>query len=111
MKTINLEAGMPTVTSAMSRLNGELRRYKASGEVCVKIIHGYGSSGKGGAIKTQLQRELALKKRMGVIAEYVAGEEFTPFSQAARKICDSYLDAAKDKDYCRGNEGITLVLL
>lgn len=111
MKAINLEAGMPTVTSAISRLNGELRRCKASGDVCVKIIHGYGSTGKGGAIKTQLQRELAFKKRMGIIVDYVSGEEFSPFSQAARRICDSCRDAAKDKDYCRGNEGITIVLL
>ena len=111
MKTINLEAGMPNVSLAVSRLNQELRTFISSGEKCVKIIHGYGSSGKGGSIKVEVRAQLAQKKRSGQIADYVPGENFSPFSENARRICDFCRDASKDKDYCRGNEGITIVLL
>ena len=51
MKVVNLENGSPTASQAMDRLTNELYRLRASGIPYVKIIHGYGSSGKGGAIK------------------------------------------------------------
>jgi hypothetical protein len=102
---------MPTVSFALSRLNQELRTSKYTGEKCVKIIHGYGSTGRGGSIKAEVRAQLTQKKRSGQIAEFVSGENFSPFSESARRICDFCRDASKDKDYCRGNEGITIVLL
>lgn len=48
---INLEAGMPTVELARSRLNQGLQSARMRGEKAVKIIHGYGSTGRGGKIK------------------------------------------------------------
>ena len=41
---INLEAGMPTVKLARSRLNQGLQSARMRGEKAVKIIHGYGST-------------------------------------------------------------------
>jgi len=42
-----MEAGMPTVEDARRRLLEELRQAKQVGVRALKIIHGYGSSGKG----------------------------------------------------------------
>ena len=65
MTVVNLEAGMPTVATAQSLLSQSLRTAKANGTRLVKLIHGYGSTGKGGAIRGAVRRELADRKRRG----------------------------------------------
>lgn len=110
-EVINLEAGMPTVRAARVKLDQALRSAKARRVAAVKIIHGYGSSGKGGAIKRDVQTVLAGKKREGHIRGYVAGENFSPFHADARLIIDKCPELARDSDYSRSNDGVTIVLL
>lgn len=110
-KTVNLEAGMPTVSVAIERLGHELTAAKARGVRALKIIHGYGSSGTGGAIKSAVHRTLAQKQRSGAISAYVKGEDFSPFCDASRRITCAVPSLARDRDYSRGNDGITVVLL
>ncbi len=109
-RTINLEAGMPTVEVARSRLSQELVSARAGGARALKIIHGYGSSGKGGAIKREVHSFLRQKKRSGVIREYVAGEEFSPFGASARRAVELCPELSRDSDYSRGNDGITIAV-
>lgn len=108
---VNLEQGMPTVEAARIKLDQALRTAKARRLVTMKIIHGYGSSGKGGAIKRDVQSFLAGKKRAGLIRGFVPGERFSPFDPAARAILDACPALSRDSDYSRGNDGITIVLL
>lgn len=110
-RIVNLEEGMPTVEIARSRLNNALQTAKMRGDKVVKVIHGYGSSGKGGAIKADVQKILAQKQRSGMIKAYVKGEDFSPFSEASRRITARFPDLTKDRDYSRGNDGITIVVL
>lgn len=51
----------------------------------LKVIHGYGSTGQGGAIKTACLKLCADRKRTGVIRHFVRGEDFTPFTADGRK--------------------------
>lgn len=111
MVIINLEHGMPTVEQAASRLPGELIRARAQGAKAVKIIHGYGSSGVGGKLRIGIRSALADLKRRGQIKEAVAGEDWSIFDQGARRILDTYPDLSKDRDFERGNAGITIILL
>lgn len=108
---INLEAGMPTVDIARNRLINGLQTARITGSKVVKIIHGYGSSGKGGAIKREVNTFLSQKYSSGVIKAYVNGEDFSPFSETTRKITAIYPDLKSDRDYARGNDGITIVLI
>lgn len=109
--TINLEQGMPTVEQARIKLEQALRSAKARHMTTLKVIHGYGSSGKGGAIKRDVQSVLAGKLRSGQIRGFVPGERFSPFDPAARALLDRCPELSRDKDYSRGNDGITIVLL
>ena len=84
-KTVNLEEGMPSVETARRRLSQELASGRANRLSYLKIIHGYGSSGRGGAIKRETHRFLAEKKRAGAIRDYLPGEDFSPFGEAARR--------------------------
>lgn len=108
---INIESGMPTVDVARSRLSQGLRNAKAMRYKAAKIIHGYGSSGKGGAIKTDVQRTLQQKLEAGQIKAYVKGEDFSPFDASARRILAACPQMARDPDYNRQNHGVTIVLL
>ena len=51
IKIVNLEDGMPTVEEARLRMNYELQNARREGCAAVKLIHGYGSSGAGGALR------------------------------------------------------------
>jgi len=111
MTVVNLEAGMPTVATALAQLSQSLRTAKANGAHVVKLIHGYGSSGKGGSIRSAARRELEERKRRGQIVSYIPGEDFSPFSEDARQAVYRCPELAKDRDYSRTNHGITIVIL
>lgn len=111
MIIINLEHGMPTVEQASHRLAGELIRARAQGAKVVKLIHGYGSSGVGGKLRIGIRAALADRKRRGEIKEAVPGEDWSIFDEGARRILDAHPDLNKDRDFERGNAGITIVLL
>ncbi|MBE6884121.1 MAG: hypothetical protein E7487_05910 [Ruminococcaceae bacterium] len=108
---INLELGMPTADSALKQLSQALRTAKAGRCVVVKVIHGYGSSGKGGSIRSAVARELTARKQAGTIREWVRGEDFSPFDPASRRIIDACPELSEDRDFTRANHGITIILL
>ena len=109
--TANLELGRPTVAVARQNLLHQLRMAKAAGCMVVKLIHGYGSSGTGGAIRMDVRRLLAEKKAAGQIRAFVPGEDFSPFHADARAMMDACADIRKDPDVARQNHGVTFVLL
>lgn len=111
MIIVNLEQGMPTVESAMMQLRQTLLTARARRTGVIKLIHGYGSSGRGGAIRTATLRELNQRKQNGQITEYVPGEEFSPFYANARHAVELVPELRKDHDYTRTNQGITIVIL
>lgn len=111
MVVVNLELGRPTAQLALIQLKQSLASARARGTATIKLIHGYGSSGKGGAIKGAVHRELALLKSSGKIKEYVPGDEFSPFYANARRALELDPQLRKDMDYTRTNQGITIVVL
>ena len=108
---INLEQGHPTAQFACSRLSQELRIAKANRVAALKIIHGYGSSGQGGAIKTKVQLLLQQRKQQGLIRAFVKGEDFSPFTPQGRQVLSLCPQLSKDMDCSRRNDGITMVVL
>lgn len=107
----NLEQGRPTVEQARIRLDQALRSARAKRFKAVKLIHGYGSSGKGGAIRHDVQSALAAHQRAGRIKAFVPGEKFSPFYAEARLIVEKCPALLRDRDYSASNHGITIVLL
>ena len=64
---INLEEGMPTCDEAMDRLKSSIKLTKQSKYKCALIIHGYGSSGKGGVIRIKARQWLNAQVKSGVL--------------------------------------------
>ncbi len=111
MKVVNLEQGKPTVPLALSLLNDALRIARDERYAAVKIIHGYGSSGEGGAIRTAMQAELAQRARAGEIRAFISGEEWRISDERSWALLQACAELKKDSDLGRGNKGISIVVL
>ena len=108
---LNLEDGMPLVEDAVSRMNMGIQEMRVSRAKAVKLIHGYGSSGRGGKIRIGVRDELAAMKRKRLIKDYIPGEDFGPTDAASRKLAEQDKTVTRDPDYGRMNHGITIVVL
>ena len=75
-EVLNLEAGMPSGDAAVKKAEVYLTGAKARGIKAVKLIHGWGSSGNGGHIRTLLREKLSV---MSCVKCFVCGEEFSWF--------------------------------
>jgi Smr domain len=111
MEEIHIEYGMPTVDVAMPLLTERLRAMKKSGVKVVKIIHGYGSTGKGGRLRKATQTLLDELKKSGSIKEFVGGEQWSKLELRTLTLIDRMPQLFKDPDLERSNRGITVVFL
>ena len=111
LKVVNLEQDMPTVPLALSLLNDALRMARNERFAAVKVIHGYGSTGQGGAIRTAMQAELAQRARAGEIKAFIAGEDWRISDEGSWALLQSCPELKQDSDLGRGNKGISIVVL
>ncbi|MGN1450783.1 MAG: hypothetical protein ACI4XQ_01685 [Eubacteriales bacterium] len=111
MREYNLENGRPPADVAVSRLASITAREKAARTKAFKIIHGYGSSGVGGRIRTESRKWLSAEKSRGRIRAFIPGEEFSIFSADTRALFTVCPEARRDKDLERSNQGVTVVVL
>jgi hypothetical protein len=111
LRELYIKDGMPTVDEARKRLIEEIALAKRQGIPALKIIHGYGSTGAGGALKTALRKSLSLRMKEGKIRAYVGGDKWSIFEEKAREILDRHPPLRRDPDLDRSNDGITIVLL
>lgn len=109
IRTYNAEAGLPTLDEARRRVIEEIKRAKREGVKVLKVIHGYGSSGKGGALCVGLRKSFRLRKKEGVIKEWIAGEDFSIFNDPVLALLGAVPEMRGDPDLNATNEGITVL--
>ncbi|PYP83553.1 MAG: hypothetical protein DMG65_24135 [Candidatus Angelobacter sp. Gp1-AA117] len=110
IKTVNLEEGMPTVEQAGLRMHHELHKARAEGCTAVKLIHGYGSSGAGGVLRVELQKELRKAVLRGDIKVFIAGEGWRISDETTWQFLKRFPELKKDPDLGRQNLGISIVI-
>lgn len=111
MRTVNLKAGMPDLETARRRLLRELEAARKAGAKTLKVIHGWGSSGKGGKLAVGIRRSLRLRVKEGRAKLVVAGERFSTDTNEGRELLQRFPALKRDPDCNRANPGITLVVL
>jgi hypothetical protein len=111
MQVINLEKGMPKSDEAVMKLKLELMTLRRIGVDSVKIVHGYGSTGKGGKIRLNARKYLRNLQNEGKIKFFCPGELFGPFETDGRKAIELEPALRNDSDWARSNDGITIVIL
>ena len=111
IRTYNVEAGLPTLDDARRSVIAEIKRAKRDGVKVLKVIHGYGSSGKGGALCVGLRKSFGLRKKEGVIKDFIAGEDFTIFNPTVLALLEAVPELRGDPDLGATNEGVTVLWL
>ena len=111
MRTINLESGEYSVEQAVAILEIEIESAKKEGLVAIKVVHGYGSHGKGGAILLALRPKLLSWKRGKFIQNYFFGDKWNLFDKDAQKILTKDKSICGDVDFYTNNPGITIIEL
>jgi hypothetical protein len=110
-KTINLEHGRPFRETAIKRLLNEIQMARIEQVRVLTIIHGYGSSGKGGVIRSECRKNLDYLCSTGEIKEYIPGEDFSGRSGPVKALLRRIPELAKNKNLNRRNPGVTLVIM
>ena len=111
LREVDLERGRPTVRAALQRLTLELRRSRGLGCAAVKLIHGYGSSGKGGRIRVETRRYLERLRLRQEVRDVIPGEAFSIFHAGTRAAFLQCGELRRDRDLERHNNGVTFIVL
>ena len=109
-RIVNLEYGRPVVASALKRMHNELEQAKIDGVRVVTLIHGYGSSGKGGRIRVECRKSLDYLRQKNILKDVVHGEVFYRRSGFGKSLVRQYpqLEQLCKSDF--NNPGITVVV-
>lgn len=111
VRTLNVEAGLPTVEEARRSVIEEIKRARREGVRVLKIIHGYGSSGSGGKLRIGLRKSFGLRKKEGVIKDFIPGEDFSIFKDTVLALLEAAPELRGDPDLDATNEGVTILWL
>jgi hypothetical protein len=106
---VDLKQGMPIVADAMRQLELQLNSIRTSGGGVARIVHGWGSTGRGGAIRTATHRRLRELQGRGLLRAVVPGEAWTEFDADARELLQRHPALAETLQSDRLNRGITIV--
>jgi hypothetical protein len=109
VEIVNLEHGFPTAEEARTRLATEIDVARKKGVGLLKLVHGYGSTGKGGTLRKTLRTMLLRMQHEGKIGRVIFGENWDLFDEPSRNLMDRYPLIRGDRDIGRGNAGITIV--
>lgn len=108
-RIINIELGRPSVEVALNKLERELAQAKRDRVAVLTVIHGYGASGKGGAIRLECRKKLAHLQDNRKIRTFIIGEEFSKREKKTRNLLRRLPRLATDGNLNRGNKGITVI--
>ena len=88
IKIVNLEEGRPSVADALVRLQLELRLTRGTSIKALKLIHGFGSTGRGGKLRPAVRRHLDTQRGRGYLRFYIPGERLSIFDEETRRALD-----------------------
>ncbi len=111
LRTFNVEADFPSLDDARRLVTNEIKKAKRDGVRILKVIHGYGSSGKGGKLCHGLHKSFALRKKEGAIKDFIRGEDFSIFNETVLGILPLVPELRGDPDLDALNEGVTVLWL
>ena len=111
LKVLNLKEDFVSTDQALAMVEIEIERCAFDGCVAIKVLHGYGSHGKGGKILIALRQKLRQWKRNGFIKNYFAGDKWDVFDKDAWEILQADKSISGDEDLGRANPGITIIAI
>lgn len=111
MRIVDLKKENCTVDYALAIVEIEVESSKKEGLCAIKVLHGYGSHGKGGAILLNLRQKLRQWKKSGFIKDYFGGDKWNMFDKTTMEILMKDKSIYGDEDLNKANPGITIIYL
>lgn len=111
VKELNIKQDMPPCDVAVAIMEMEIEALSSSEYGAIKVIHGYGSHGKGGMIRTECRQRLATLKHQNKILDYVEGERWGKWSIEKFDVVKNFPSLILEGDMQGYNSGITIVFL
>lgn len=108
-KTINVKNNNYSADYAVYVTDSEINDAKKNKVNVLVVIHGYGSSGKGGTIKQELHSYLDLAKKHRKIIDYFKGEEWSETNLIVKELYSLYPELILHSQIQNYNSGITIV--
>ena len=108
---IDVKSDNQTCLMAGAQLEIEIDACKLGGFNTLKVIHGYGSHGVGGAIKKEIHARLKRMKKDRVIKDFIPCEKWTPTNPKRMEAVSQCNELLADSDLMMLNSGATIVLL
>lgn len=109
--TRSLKEDRPTADEMLLQLDAEIARARAAGTQVLRLIHGWGSGGKGGVLQREVRLELQRRILRGHIRSFVPGEDYSDQTTAGRALLRRCPELRDELRTDRANPGITLVEL
>ena len=109
VRDLDVEAGLPTVAEALHRLEAQLDRARAEGVRVVRVIHGWGSTGGGGRIRTAARAWLRKQHDDRRIRALLLGDHYTHTTPEGRDFLRRHPVLRTTERSDRENPGITFV--
>jgi len=110
-KLINLKEGRPIVDVAVDKLVKSIDAARHEGITVLTVIHGYGASGKGGAIRVASRKLLKYLKDQKKIQQSIPGEQFDRRASHVKDIIRRFPTLGTHSDLGKKNPGITIVIV
>ena len=104
---LNIKEGMPCASDAINDLKSSLELLKKSKYKCVLVIHGYGSTGKGGVIHDRARSWLRAQAKSGKIKNVINGEDFNVLNFKALELKNKHRELQSLFKVC--NHGVTVI--
>lgn len=111
LEIIDLKKENCTVEYALAIVEIEIERASLAGTKVIKVLHGYGSHGKGGLIFLNLRKVLSIWKKQGKIKDFFGGDKWNMSDHTALEILKSDKTIYNDEDFNRFNPGITIIVV
>ena len=109
--TVNLKRAKPSVGEAIGHLDREIASARMKGIRLIRLVHGWGSSGEGGAIRAAVASHLSSLLRNRKVASFTPGEDYSEYTNAGRRLMAKYPSLRSSLRKDRENPGITFVEL
>jgi len=111
LMTIDIKSEKQTVAEAIAQFLVEVDALKIGGFKVLKVIHGYGSHGVGGAIRQAFLKKCQELKSRGIIEDFTCCDKWTD-KNVVKKIAINYCpDLMADSELYHINAGCSIVII
>ena len=110
-RQVSIKDGMPLTDEALRRLTVSIGAARGRGVRVLSVVHGYGSSGKGGVIRDECRKYLDVLREKGQIADFVRGEDLGKHRPQGKNLLKRFPQLDNYRDCRVSNPGITVVVL